>query len=482
MRLVMAMLCSFRISSRWPVAAAVLACSGVLCCLPGESAPGPRLDPSAGLLHVYLSPLSADADRIAFRLAEVSAVREDGSVVALSIVVKKIGGRSFRRERLLAGGPLPVGDYRGLQVRVESALLEGAKGEAELRVPSAPVQIEIPLTVRRRDGIVVTLRFRHQSSVRDGYRFTPDLSASAPPRLAAGLIAIASSRQSNTVTLFDKLSGQVMDVVPTGGGPGGIALAPSELRAYVAIRGDDAVETIDLMEGTVIDRRRLTGGDRPEMLALTLDGTMLLSANTGSDSVSFLSTEGLGEIDRVLVGLQPRAVVLQPDGLRAYSLNSGSSTVSVIDVSRRAVIGTIPTEAAPFRGEFNRNGDRLLVIHELAPFLTVIDPVTRTVVDRVRLDHPATALKVDVQTDRIYLAPKGGGRIDVYDPLSLLPLESIPTVGDVAYMAIDGETENLCIVEPRTRTVRVVGLVNKKTVAETDVGAGAFWAAVVGER
>jgi len=478
----MAISSRLRISRRLPPAAVALACAAVLGCRPGVTTPGPPSDRSGGVVYVYLAPLSADGDRLAFDLAELSAVREDGSTVPLSLAVGKIGGRHFRRERLLGSGALPAGDYRGLRLRVESATLQGTEGEAGLRIPAAAVPVEIPWTVRRRHGVVVTLRFRHDSSIQDGYRFTPDLSASIPPRIASGLIALSTSRGSDTVTLFDKISGQVVAVVPTGSGPEGIALDPIRLRAYVAVGGDDGVETIDLMESAIIDSRRLTGGDRPQVLALTPDGRTLLSANTGSDSVSFISTDGLSETGRVPVGLQPRAVVLQPDGTRAYSLNAGSSTVSVIDVVRQVVIGTIPTEAAPFRGQFNRSGDRLLVIHESTPFLTVIDPFTRTVVERVQLERPSTALKIDVRTDRVYLAPKGGGRIDVYDPLSLLPLESIPTVGAVAHMAIDGESENLHIVEPQVRTVRIVGLVSKKTVAETDVGAEAYWAAVVGER
>jgi outer membrane protein assembly factor BamB len=49
-------------------------------------------------------------------------------------------------------------------------------------------------------------------------------------------------------------------------------------------------------------------------------------------------------------------------------------------------------------------------------------------------------MRIDPQTDRIYVARSDGTGIDVYDPFSTLPADTLPVAGRVAYLAIDAET------------------------------------------
>ena len=75
----------------------------------------------------------------------------------------------------------------------------------------------------------------------------------------------------NTVTIFDKVSGRVSGVVPTGRQPSGMALSEERRRAYLAISGDDRVDVLDLFENAVVDRLHLKAGDGPVEAALTPD-------------------------------------------------------------------------------------------------------------------------------------------------------------------------------------------------------------------
>jgi len=441
----------------------------------------PRLE-EEGQFFVYLQPLPEEADRLVFRLDGMSAVREDGSPIPVSLHINEIGGKGFRRERLLASGILPPGQYSGFSFRAAGATLKGEEGDIALSIAEDIPKMSHPFLISKRKALVLSLKFRYRDSVSNGFRFAPSFSAEVPGKLAAGLIGLVSSRGTNTVTIFDKVSGRVAAVVPTGSSPSGMAMDPASRRAYVALSGEDAVETIDILGNAVIGRGPLAVGDNPEELALLPDGRTLLVANAGSNTVSFVDAASLVETKRVQVGAGPQSVLVDRVGRRAYVFNAFSNTISVLDVVAKAVVATVATESGPVRGQFNRGGNRLYVLHRQSPYLVVLDPVTLSVVRRVHVGSGGAALKVDPRTDLIYLARQRTGEIAVYDPFSFLPIDFYRTGGDAAYLTIDGEGNNLCAVLPGESGLRMVRLVGKVTVSETEVGEGPFRVTLMGER
>ena len=452
----------------------------VACAAPRPPATRP-VQTGQGGLWLYLRPPAGDAARLAFEIGAIRALGADGDSVELTVGLSSLGG-GLDRERLLALGGLPPGRYRGLELSVISASVAAGRGRADLLVPDSPVLTDVDFTVRRRGGTVLSLELRYREPVGAGFEFRPDLVAAVPAQPAVDLIGLVASRGADTVSMFNKISGQVFAVVPTGKAPGGIALDQLRRRAYVAVSGEDAVEVIDLQQAAVIERLQLGSGDAPEELVLTRDGRTLLAVNRGSSTVSFIDVAGPVEIDRLAVGNGPGSLLLDPIRERVYVFSTLSDTISVLDLARRASVATLATDAQPLRGAFNRAGDRLYVIHRSSPYFTVVDPVTLSTLNRVYTGTGATALTVDPRTDRIQLARIGSGTIDIYDPLTLLPVDFIAVAGDVEHMVIDEDNNDLHLVTPRSATVRVMRLGNQQERTAIDVGTAPFRIALMGER
>jgi len=241
---------------------------------------------------------------------------------------------------------------------------------------------------------------------------------------------------------------------------------------------------IDLLQGEVIERIRLLGGDRPLELALTPDGKTLLTVNAGSNTVSLIDAVSLNELTRIGIGLGtgPGSILLDATGRRGYVFNSLGNTISVIDVPNGMVAATITTESGPLRGQFNRKGDRLYVIHKWSPNLLVIDPFSRSVIQKHYIGMGHKALKIDPTTDRIYMARKGGNEVEVFEPFTLMAINFLRVGGEVDYMTIDGQENNLLLVIPSEKSLRVVDLIRSGTRAEIDVEDAPCWATVMGER
>ena len=436
-----------------------------------------------GVVYLYLEALPVAAAKLSFTLERIAAVSETGEEVPLSLRLDELSVRTVSRERLLAQGELPPGRYGGVALKVKKASLSDAKDNAAIQWTEETVRFDVRFEVVRKKANVLSLRFLFNESLVGGVLFPPRFRIVPAPKPPRGVLGYVVNRGSNTVTVFDRMSGRVSDVIPTGAAPSAMAV-DSILRnkGYVAVSGEDAVEVVDLLQGEVIDRIRLTMGDRPVELALTPDGNTLFTVNTGSSTVSVIDTASRDERVRLTLSNGPSSITLDPAGRRAYVFNTGGTGISVIDVASRMVAATIATESAPLRGQFNRQGDRLYVIHEWSPYLLAIDPFTLSPVRRQHVGMGYQALSVDPSFNRIYIARRGAPDVEVLDPYTLVATRYLEAGGDVSFTAVDGQEKSLLMLIPGKATLRIVDLIRGDGRAEVDVGEEPCWVAVTGER
>ena len=258
-----------------------------------------------GIVYVYLQPFPSDASRLTFALASVSAVTGTGAEHPLDVRLPAVGAAENSRQRLLAVGRLPAGSYAGFAVKVMRAALKGEQGEAALEVPEKPITLDFPFVVTGQKASVIWLALDYQRSVSSGFAFSPVFSARMAPRPIASLAGFVSNTDADAVTVFDRRLYQVAAVIPTCGGPAGMALDQRSARLYVACSRDDEIQAIDAAAGEIVDRSRLMPGDGPRELALTPDGRTLVSVNTASDSITFFDAGSLSRQERIAVGSGP---------------------------------------------------------------------------------------------------------------------------------------------------------------------------------
>ncbi len=440
----------------------------------------PRL-PDEGDVYLYLQPFPQEAERLRFQIDAVFAVHSDGRELPLAIASSDLKPRDMRRQRLLAAGSLPAGEYAGFSFRAKDAFLRSEEGEAALLVPDAAAKVDFPFVVGRNRGYLFSLALKYADAVEAGFRFTPTFSIFVPDRPPAGLVGLVSNRQSNNITVFNKKSLQAIAVIAMGQAPSGMALDQRGQRAFVAVPGEDSIYVIDILAGNVAQEIRLSPGDAPTELALTLDGRTLLSANTGSNTVSIIDAGSRFEQGRVIVGIEPRSVAVDRTGRRAFAFNTSSNSISVIDVPSRILLTTLQVDPGPVRGGFNRSGDRLYVIYNVSQYVTVINPTTLTVVGRFRLRSSMGSIKVDPNTDQIYLGGMREPLVGLYDPFSFAAVGFVNTGTGIGYMATDSDENNLYLVGPGKNSLLVSNRISKRIVGEIDVGDSPYWVVVMGE-
>jgi phospholipase C len=111
-----------------------------------------------------------------------------------------------------------------------------------------------------------------------------------------------------------------------------------------------------------------SGTTNPYGVAATPDGSEVWVTESGTNTVSVISTATNKITGTVVVGVYPHGIAITPDGKTAYVANTGPNTgrggselVSVVDVASQTVTDTINVGEAPLVVDISPDGSRALV-------------------------------------------------------------------------------------------------------------------------
>ncbi len=203
-----------------------------------------------------------------------------------------------------------------------------------------------------------------------GIAFSPD-----------GNLAYVALSRENALAVIDARKKLIVERIPVGMAPAGVAYDAHSGRVYVASRGGrrpKAGDTVapssgsdivtDPVSGTtvsgtvsVIDAetgrvRDVETGLAPSNIAMSPDFETAAVTNSHSDTVSLVDTRTLKRIDvpvpawpKTPIGSQPDAAAFSPDGKRLYVACGGNNAVAVLEQREGAwrVAGWIPAGYFP---------------------------------------------------------------------------------------------------------------------------------------
>lgn len=143
--------------------------------------------------------------------------------------------------------------------------------------------------------------------------------------------AYIANIRSNTLTLFDMDNEEVVNHIPVGQGPEGIAVHPTSNEIYVANQHDDNVYVLAADDQRVLHTLKL--GSLPIRLVMSPDGRYAFIPNRESGDLSIVDCTRPWEVKRIRVGVWPGGVVFDAEGKYAYVANNKTNDISVIDVA-----------------------------------------------------------------------------------------------------------------------------------------------------
>lgn len=147
---------------------------------------------------------------------------------------------------------------------------------------------------------------------------------------ADGSILFTTNPDSNTLTLVDTATNQVIDEIPVGIDPRTVAVDSSRGLAFVANRGSSSVSVIDLTLRE--ETNQIPVGYHPYGVVLSPDGDRLYITEGGDDSLRCLDTTSFGTILQIPLGDRPTGLAITSDGHTLYVTHLLTNQISVIEI------------------------------------------------------------------------------------------------------------------------------------------------------
>ena len=187
--------------------------------------------------------------------------------------------------------------------------------------------------------------------------------ANEPPAARAGDPShdrvYTGDQVSNTVSVINPASNQLLGIIKLGELPPaalaplykgqslvhGLGFSPDGSRLCVVSIGSNSLTLIDTATNQVLKTRYL--GRSPHEAFFTPDGKEIYAAVRGEDYVSVLDAETLDEITRIKTNPGPGMILFRPDGKYAFVPSSFTPELCVIDCATHQVIARVP-QASPF--------------------------------------------------------------------------------------------------------------------------------------
>jgi DNA-binding beta-propeller fold protein YncE len=439
----------------------------------------PIVDPGA-TLHLFLQPMPQEAHQLSLTVASINARTVGGRDIPL------LGPWSFEpttrigQQTKLLQQKLPPGEYAGLSLELSAAKLQTEAEPIDLLIETKNQLIPINFLITAHQNQALFLSLSPDRLITGGYKLTAKFSARKAQSPLPELKGVISHPQSGMLTIFEKKTPTIIDVVAIGQGPAGMALDQRNRLIYLALTEENSIVAFDLVRNRIQRKVRLHAGARPTELALSTDGDTLVSLNSGTNSISIISTTSLSERQRILLSTTPASVCTSATNL-AYIALPDINALALIDLQRDNVIATANLTDTAVKGVADRSGRQIYLLTENSPDLLVFDTAGMTVINRVSIGYGARCLTLNKNNGLIYVGMRSG-KIVVIDPQIGLPIDSFKAEPDIIAIAADRKENSLFVVSRENNLLTKYDLVSQRKLATLELGAAGSDVIVMGEQ
>ncbi len=447
--------------------------TGIVCVLLGL-ATGIQAQPSSSdessQLVVYLECPPNLQDRVTLRIDSLILTNSDDTV-RLSLGQKTVQSEELSGHQLLLDeAEIPGGQYT--EARLVFGAVESFAGKAQVhpQLPEKGVSIPLTLNARRSGADALFLLWTPgQSAYSDGV-YIPQVSVLKPPDLPPGSMAYAANEGSNNVTVIDRSTYRVVDVIAVAKGPSDIAYSDLSQQLFVAGSEEDAVSVIDESSREVIKQLQLNFGDTPSRLALSPDSRYLYVLNRGSNTLSVIDILAFQEIARLNVGNGPVGIAVDAFTGLIYVSSKFSSDIEVFDPTSFAQVASITAGAQAGEISLNSVDKVLYVSHLTLRDISVVDLASGRALSSITLCGNVSGMAFNRFVRVLYAALGDCNEVSLVVPDQGLETGSIALKGTPGRISLDGQNKQLMVCIPSQNRIDFYSTNSRNRLASVSVG------------
>ncbi len=439
-------------------------------CLAAQSSGQTMMSSQSAQLVVYLECPPNLQDRVLLRIDSLILSSPEGhSAIAVgpqTVSSEKLSGHQL----LLVEAEMPVGRYSTIKLVFGDVSSYAGVAEVHPQLPKDGISIPVSIDARQGDATPLFLLWTPgQSAYKEGV-YAPQISVLKSPDLPPGSLAYAVNEGSNNVTVIDRSTYRVVDVIAVARGPKDIAFSDLSQQLYVAGSQEDVVTVIDEPSRQIIKKLHLNFGDAPCRLALSPDGRYLYVLNAGSNTVSVVDIIAFQEIVRLNVGNGPVALAVDAFTGLLYVSSKFSSSIEVFDPTDFSQVASVSAGSQGGEISLNSTDKVLYVSHSTLRDISVVDLASGRVLSSVNLCGTVSGLAFNRYVQVLYAGIRSCNEVSLVAPDQGLETGTIALDAEPGRVSLDGQYKQLMVCLPSRDRIDFFSTNSRSRLASVSVG------------
>jgi DNA-binding beta-propeller fold protein YncE len=281
-------------------------------------------------------------------------------------------------------------------------------------------------------------------------------------------LAVVTNTGDGTVSVINLSSMSISGTLTVGKTPTGVALSSRVGRAVVANTDSDTVTVIDLDNVAVsatVSLAPSSGTSKPIGVAIHPGSGQTVVADSNSQQVSFFDATNPGTPTTLAVDTGPSSVAIDPTRNIAAVAEAGANTVVIVNLGTKQVLDRETGFQLPTGGIYDPDSDSFLITSSLANNFGSIqastsDPATATYLTTfTSVGVNPTALDYNYRSSTLVTANTTSQTISVMDFLTKTVKAILPIPASQQFaIAVHPRTNQAVIVDQNNNRVLIVPL------------------------
>jgi len=398
------------------------------------------------------------------------------SGISLPMLDADLGSDYFSSGKvMLSEQYISEGFYDTLYFAFKNDFISGAE---KALIDSGPDTFAVPLNLVLKADAVEPLFIRLiiiNGSSKDSLvslraeRYYPDI----PP---SGSLIFVANEESNNLTVINRFTLEVIDILGAGTAPRGLAYSPESRQLFIANSGDNTVSVVDVDSRDVLRLIQLYPGDHPSRLALSSDERYLYILNYGTDCLSVYDIASFRELDRQILGEGVTALTVSAVSGKVYVSNSLSDNIIVYDPSNPSARESYAISGSPGEIVLSENGGSLFCGLGDQRSLTTLDLNMAGINVISGLCSSVTGVEYDRSLNLLYAGLDRCGEIAVIRPGLDLILDNVVLMAQPGLITLDQNRNMLLAVLPKDNKLAVINTTRRGISGYLNVGRKPYMA------
>jgi YVTN family beta-propeller protein len=232
----------------------------------------------------------------------------------------------------------------------------------------------------------------------------------------------ACSKSSTSITALGP--GTITATIPVPGGTYGIDVSSTGV-VYATVASASHLARISLSTLTLVDT--VPVGGAPTGVAFSPDGGTAYVTNQTSGSLGVVNVATDSQVATVAVNAMPFVTMPSPDGSRIV-VTGNSDSIFVVNASTKSVVASLHVGGAPNGVVFNATGSRIYVSNFLDGTVVEVNPATPAVLRTFTTGGQPQGLALSADGSELYIANQSGW-LEVRSIATGARLDSVPLGG-----------------------------------------------------